>query len=144
MKTLIALLVIGSAKVWASDCLLFLEAIAQVESGGDDLAVGPCGSRGRYQLSWSAWAQWSKEPHTEAHNPTKSLAVALKHVAWIRKTVAEREGINLGDVDYREIANCWLRGVNWSRNGENWDRGIQRMEYSARVMNLFHELKTKS
>lgn len=140
MKTLLALLVIGSAKLMANDDILFLKAISMVESGEDDNAVGPCGAVGRYQMLPATWRLHSDWPIDSAKNYSMATAVALTHLKWLRKTMEVDRGF---PADYRDIACAWLRGPSWYKRTEGNHRMVVRMEYAARVMNLFNELKTK-
>jgi hypothetical protein len=145
MKTLLGILLIGVARLKANDDLLFLRAIAQVESGnanhpdGDDDVVGPCGARGRYQISEIAWRQHTKWPHTDAHHPTKSQIVALKHLQWLRGVLKKDMG---GEPMYHQLASAWLRGPGYRTTlaTESTNRFIKRLDYSGRVTEIFKSL----
>lgn len=144
MKTLIALAIIGSAKLAANDDVLFLQAIAAVESGGDDAAIGPCGAISRYQIMPSTWKQHSSWTVSDALNPNLSQAVAIKHLEWLRKTIGRDQGIPADYVEYRMLACAWRYGQFWYKRSETTERMLDRQEYAARIQNIFNELKTKS
>jgi hypothetical protein len=67
-----------------------LAAIAQVESGVHDGAVGRAGERSRYQMSESVWRKFSTEPFIRADDPAQSRAVALDYLAWIESQLRRR------------------------------------------------------
>lgn len=61
----------------------FLSAIAEVETGGNVHAVGRHGERGQYQFRKNVWRQYTTRSFFDAHNPTLSYYVALKHFDWL-------------------------------------------------------------
>lgn len=133
MKTLIPLILLGWARLSAhadDDALLW--AISQVESGGDDAAVGPCGARGRYQISGAVWFQHAPAgwDHKDAHDPRKAEIVARKHIAWIRK--------HANSTCPQYIAGCWNKGVRGWRNHCDARTGFGTgTDYTWRVYNLY-------
>lgn len=136
-RLLTAILLIASSKMMASDDALFLKAIAMVESstakcpGGDDMAVGPCGEIGRYQMMPDTWRMHTSWPLADAKIPLRSAHVAAKHLAWLKKA-------GYSD-DYEILADMWRYGVE----GWRFAPVQQRMAYTARVMNLFNEMKDR-
>jgi hypothetical protein len=137
MRYLLALLALGSARLTASDDLRFLECIAQIESAGNDNAVGRCGGLGRYQLSASVWHDRAPKnwPHEYAHSAAKSQYVAMLHLTWLRKQLdADGSGSS-----YERLAYAWLRGAHYSVTDTTQDRWTERLDYGARVMRLFKE-----
>jgi len=149
---LIALCILGTAKLKGSDDALMLRALAIVESAnahhpeGDDSAVGPCGARGRLQLSKAVWRHHAPEgwPFSDAHNKTKAEAVGLMHLKWLRKRLEEGLG---RPPEVKEIGYAWLRG--WSyyalamRDAEMRDTLLVRIAYGQRLENVYNELKNK-
>lgn len=138
MKKLILLCCLGTAKLTASQDLKLLDAIAQVESGGDAGAIGPCGSRGLYQLSELVWQQHAPKswPYSAAHNPARAQSVALTHLQWLRKELEKDPEIGVGNVTNHHLASAWLRGVNYRKSVEEERRWLERLEYCARVKAL--------
>jgi len=61
----------------------FLAAIAEVETGGNTRAVGRNGERGLYQFRSVVWRQYTSRSFFDAHNPTLSYYVAVKHFDWL-------------------------------------------------------------
>lgn len=139
MKQILALLLIGTAKLNAGDDLRFLDAIAQVETGRNDQAVGACGARGRYQISRVTWEQHApKMNHKEAQFYTKSTVVALKHLAWLRKVAMQRNG---EEPTYYKLAWWWKCGVNHSLDTESNEQLIARVDYANRVIAIMEDKK---
>jgi len=83
-----------------------LEAIAQVESGGDDRAVGKANEISRYQLRPKTWNQYAA-PRGYA-NPARSRAVAETHLRWLRGELHRLLGRPPTDFD---VAAAWELGV---------------------------------
>lgn len=134
------LLLIGRLQA-APDTRTFLRAIAQVESGGDDRAVGPCGARGRYQLSVATWMRFAPSgwPHVDAHNSVKSEVVALRNAASLRERFMEQAG---GDEKglIKFMAAGWLVGANATESAIFSPRAVN---YAERVWNLYEERKAR-
>lgn len=137
MKLLISLLLLGAAKLSASDDLKFLDAISQVESGGRDDAVGPCGSRGRFQIKESTWKALTHWPHGHAHRPLKSQIIAMK----LLKALKEELGMKPGEEDYLRLAYAWLAGGQYGKKQETNKQLLDRIGYGVRVMTILKELK---
>jgi soluble lytic murein transglycosylase-like protein len=129
---LLAICILGTAKLKGNDDALFLQAIAQVESNGDVTAHNPrCHGRGIYQIGPACWAQHSSRPHSDAHDPTIAFIVAMRHLAWLRK--------DSWATGYPQLAAMWRFGrTGWMKA----DEGV-RQDYVERVMAIFNELKTK-
>ncbi len=132
MKMILGLLLIGTAKLHASDDLLFLNAIGQVESGGRNEAHNPiCGARGYLQITKGTWHQHSDWPHELAHNGLKCQIVGLRHIQWLKKTTQT--------TDYEHLAAMWKFGATGWRDAKS----NERLDYTSRVMAIFNELKNK-
>jgi len=132
LNKLIAICLLGTAKLKGSDDALFLQAIAQVESAGDPMAYNPrCQGKGLYQIGPTCWAQHSSWPHSDAHDPTRAFIVAMRLLAWQRK--------DSWVTGYPQLAAMWRFGrTGWMKA----DEGV-RQDYVERVMAIFNELKTK-
>jgi hypothetical protein len=108
-------------------CLL--AAIAIIETGGDDHAIGPCGERGRYQITEAVWREETGQ--TAAHwrryasRPEWSRYVAARRLRRII-TVLGAEA-----TPYR-IACRWNAGVR-SRYGS------RTRDYAGRVAAVYDD-----
>lgn len=146
MNKIIALLFVGAARLTANDDMTLLRAIAMVESAdsthpeGNDAAIGPCGGRGRFQVTADTWARYSSEPHTEAHKQLKSTVVALKILRDNRAILEANPRIRKGNVTTHQLACAWLCGPNYSAYTETDKQLCRRLEYAARVLELVREL----
>jgi hypothetical protein len=131
LKKLLALCLLGTAKLTASDDLAFIEAIAHVESGNVASAIGRAGEVSKYQLMPSTWRDRTDWPLSDAKNATKAQAVALAHLQWLR-----RHGKT---DDYRTLAMMWRYGIAGWKHADV----VERAEYSARILNVFDQIKDK-
>lgn len=136
MRLIIGLLMIGTAKLHASDDLKFLEALAQVESGGNPEAVGPCGSAGLYQIHPKTWASLTERPFSDAKKPLRSQIIALKLLQRLKK--------EMGTEVYWTLACGWKFGAFYHHKIETNEQLTARLDYANRVCALFNELKNKS
>lgn len=133
MKTLFMLIALFATKVVAADIIRFINAIAQVESGGDPWAVGKAGEVSAYQILPVNWHRYTDRPITEAHRPMLSQAVALRHLAW---TIEELRKARPG-MDDHHYTSPTLLAVAW-----RWGpRGtlpltMEKIDYATRVVNL--------
>lgn len=137
---LLLLLLVGRLQATADD-RTFLWAISQVETGGNDGAVGPCGSRGRYQISLPTWQRFAPGgwTHEQAHIPARSEVVALRNVASMKKAL----NILPQDDEKRVIfcmAAAWLVGPQAS---PAWAESPHVTDYCQRVWNLYLERKLR-
>ena len=107
-----------------------LQAIALVETAGNDLAVGAAGERSRYQIAEITWRQHEPNlPHSWCKG-TLADAVALRHLRWIRRNL----GPALRD-DVAAVAACWNLGLTGYRlHGVN--------AYGRRVAAVYRHVKT--
>ena len=58
-----------------------LRALAEIETGTKDLAIGRAGEVSRYQISPGVWIQYSHLPQTAAVNPFTARNVVIKIMA---------------------------------------------------------------
>lgn len=107
-------------------------AIAQVESGSRDDAIGQHGERGRYQIQKQLWQQVSHLPFECAHDPVAAKKVTIRHLEWLEQRFREHKTIDISRVYL--IALGWHAGpqavlhVFATRN---------QREYAQRVENLY-------
>ena len=127
----------NTVKAAASDAA-FLEAIAQVESGGNLKAVGKAGERGQYQVGREAWDdasarleakgtyhnQWSKW-----RNAVVQDMIAAQHLLILRERFASA---GISDPTPEQLALAWNRGFTGARR-LRWKSN----DYAVRVGNLF-------
>jgi hypothetical protein len=97
----------------ALNITLLLVAIATVESGNNDAAIGAHGERGRYQMKADVWNQHAASVGagdftTNAHKPLIAETVAEKHAIWLAREL-ERAGV---PVTPETIAQAWNMGAN--------------------------------
>lgn len=96
-----------------------LAAIRQVESGGDDNAVGDGGrALGSFQCWRGAWQDATKYgkvnwPYSDARDANKAAQVVLWYAA------------RYGAKTDREVALCWHWGPTWRRYGDGYWRKVQ-------------------
>ena len=92
-QLLIFLALVSVLPLQAFDDQKFLDALAQIETGGRDAAVGRSHERSRYQLSHSIWDTYTTIHFRNASRPEMhavSRSIALKHLKWIKHTLASR------------------------------------------------------
>lgn len=107
-----------------------LDAIAQVESGGNDQAVGAHGERGRYQIREETWRAIAPNyPFIFAHDPAISRKVAMRHLEWLAQRVACRE-----PACANIIAIAWNAGVHAATDGYATP---EQKDYAQRVTNIY-------
>ena len=104
-----------------------IAAIAAVETGNDDQAIGAAGERTRYQISRAVWEKYSDVPFVRAHQyPGDARKVARAYVAEIQKRTGRRTSVY-------HIALAWNAGPNrhvYTRHSH---------DYARRVMNIYEE-----
>lgn len=77
--------------VWLTD--QFLDAIRQVESGGNNNAVSPKGAAGPYQFMPATWAEWGGGyPFEMASDPQIARAACKRYYIWIDATITKWQG----------------------------------------------------
>ena len=72
---------------------IFFAALAELESGGNDLVVGPSGEVSRYQITPAVWREYTRLPLRSARNPFIALAVA-RDIMLDRVALAQPSAIN--------------------------------------------------
>jgi hypothetical protein len=134
---LVALLLFGCSAIAQTDARL-LQAIGQVESGGNRLAVGDRGAAlGRYQLHASSWrdanAQLARErfrtiSRTDWRTPSSQDIVALAFLRDLRRRFAL---VGIPNPSPTQLASAWNLGFTAARN-----RGFPATNYARRVVAL--------
>lgn len=140
LLTMAVLCKAGHNYVLANDDLRLVEAIAMVESGSDDLAVGVLtrgGERalGRYQMLPSTWRDRTDWPVEYAHQHLKAQVVAVKHIQWLRKVLEKRLGE--GQVTNYHLIIAWRYGHAYVGRVETRDQFTLRQQYATRVKNMY-------
>ncbi len=116
-----------------------LVAIASVESGGNNLAVGKAGERSRFQISESVWRQHAGEKGVTAGDFATNAAthevahrVAEAHVVWLARQLEAHKR----PVTVEALALAWHLGAVGERNGPHTPAQV---DYAARVAALYAE-----
>lgn len=130
----------------SQDLSLFLDCLAQVESGRNDKAIayknGKPYARGRYQITEAVWKQHTYLPWTLAHSFYVSETIARKHVEWLD---ARLERISISAYHFRPfvIAFAWRGGLSSWENQYALDYETKQKynDYATRVANLYWSLK---
>lgn len=107
----------------------FLDCVAEIESGGNDSAIGPCGSRSRYQLSQAVWRQHTSRPFTSCRGP-QARAVAEMHLDWLLS--------NLPEPSVYWAAFAWRVGLRATKLIYNGDKTHVDCTYAQRVSLLYY------
>jgi len=135
--SVVALLLLGCSAKAQTDAM-FLEAIAQVESGMDRKAVGKSGERGMYQLKKAAWDDANALLESEKHfhyqwskwrDATAQDMIAAAHLRIIRQRF-KADGYSTPTPE--QLALAWNRGYEGAKSWNFAPNG-----YAIRVANLF-------
>ncbi len=101
---------------------VLLRAIAEIETGNDDSAIGKAGERSRYQIKKDVWFQYAKVPfESNASNVLISREVARKHITnMLIRVQTAKPGVVLTPRDFYIIWNAGFafylnRDFNFSR-----------------------------
>jgi len=138
--TLAVLFRAGSNYMLANDDVRLVEAIAMVESGADDQAVGLITARaeralGRYQMLPSTWRDRTDWPVEYAHHHLKAQAVAVAHIRWLRKVLEKRLGE--GQVTNYHLICAWRYGHAYVGKWDTNEQYVMRNQYIQRVLNMY-------
>jgi hypothetical protein len=114
----------------STDHLRLLYSLAEVETGQNDLLVGPKGELSRFQISREVWYQ---------HNPdlnfflnctdVRAEYTGLKQLWWLRK--------HLTEPTLRRLVYAWRNGL--ARTNCTLDAVIDADDYTSRVLNLYFD-----
>ena len=110
----------------AFDVTRFLEAVAEVESGGDNYAVGPKGEVSKFQILPSTWRSLTPAPLSFASDPRYSFPVARKHLFEIRQAL-HRAKIK---------ETVWTLARSWNPKGTD--------DEATRITNIYHDYDPKT
>lgn len=124
----------------AVDDTKLLNAIAQVETGEDRLAVngGERGAMGMYQVRCPAWtdanAQLKREgkqtyPRSEWRSPEAQDAIAAAYLRVIRSRLLQ---MGIANPSAEVLALCWNQGCGYARK-----HNFIANDYAVRVGNLY-------
>ncbi len=102
LKWLLGLLAAGAVSAHAG--LDKLEAIAMIESGNDDRAVGSAGEISRYQIKPRIWQRYSAS--SAYHNAQVSAGVADRYLAALEDTFQRQSGRAPTDFDRYVLWNA--------------------------------------
>lgn len=108
---------------------VYLDALAELETGGNDLAVGTHGEVGAWQCLPSVWKQFTRMPIASAQCHATALEVVLK-------VIVARTGKNPAELTPAAFAMAWH-----CPNARHLNR--ERRDYCARFCNLVAEKLTK-
>jgi hypothetical protein len=106
-----------------------LEAIALVETAGNDSAIGVAGERSRYQIAEITWRQHKPNVLHSWCRGELADAVALRHLRWIRRNLPADERN-----DVTVVAACWNLGLTGYRQ-----HGVNA--YGRRVAAVYKHFK---
>jgi Transglycosylase SLT domain len=107
----------------------FLQAVAQVETGGNPRAVGRFGERGLYQFGRDTWRRYTSRSFYDAHSPAVAHEIAVRHFDWLYQRVVD-EGRR--PTPYI-MAVAWNGGLGRALSGR---MPKSTRDYAARVTNV--------
>lgn len=130
---------IAVCRATCADDIRLVEAIAAVESGQDDAAVGPVTARGeravgRYQMLPSTWRDRTDWPVEWAHDHLKAQVVAVAHIQWLRAQLEKRLGV--GQATHYHVIMAWRYGAYYNGSKDTRQMHAERQQYFQRVKNL--------
>jgi len=106
-----------------------MDAIAQVESGGDDAAVGSQGERGRFQFTEALWKEFSPMPFERANcRSCAEVTMSRLLLAWHHELVCK-------DVPMKMRAEIIVQWFECGRHGAVTPR---KRDSIQRILNLYY------
>jgi hypothetical protein len=129
----IALGLLASPALRASERWETLEAIHWIENPRDTTQPGPCGELGAYQFRESTWRKYTSVPFARAVERPVSDDVAVRHYEWLKERLASH---GLTPTPYN-IALAWNAGLTAAVRGSV--RASTR-DYAERVTNIAESL----
>jgi len=134
-KPLMLLLCIGALNTLAQDAQR-LDALAQIESGGNDRVIGRAGEVSRYQIMPGVWRAYSRSRRYQ--DPVEAARVATLHLGALAAYYRANTGRQATNFDLYVLWNT--RAGYYARHG--FDRGrIARAVWmrAQRFANLVEE-----
>ena len=125
----IALGLLASPALRASERWETLEAIHWLENPRDSAQPGPCGELGAYQFREATWHKYTTVPFARAVERPVSDAVAIRHYEWLKQGLVQH---GLAPSAYN-IALAWNAGLCATLNGRT---SATSRFYATRVANL--------
>ena len=125
----LALSLLASLALRASERWETLEAIHWIENPRDSVQPGPCGELGAYQFREATWRKYTTVPFARAIERPVSDDVAIKHYEWLKQGLA-RHGL---EATTYNIALAWNAGLTAAVRGSV--RASTR-DYAERVTNI--------
>lgn len=131
------------------DLSLLLHCIAQVETGNNDLKIGPKGERSRYQISEKVWYQhWPTRPFYRCRGDA-AMYTAVDHICWLDRNLTY--GVWDTFKTY-PLAWCWHGGLeSWTDYNSNRKsmslntrNTVRLCNYATRVCNLYDDARRGS
>jgi len=111
------------------DLSLLLQCIAEVESGGRDDLVGPCGARSKYQITERVWYQHTTLNFRKYCSADYADAIAREHLDWLCYNKPP-------PIDPYHVALAWHVGLSGS--GQAYGITKKQSDHAQRVANLYH------
>jgi len=128
-----ALSVLASPTLRASERWETLEAIHWIENPRNSAQPGPYGELGAYQFRESTWRKYTSVPFSRAVERPVSDAVAVKHYEWIKRGLV-RNGVEATPYN---VALAWNAGLAAAISGSVQDA---TRSYAERVSNVAQSL----
>lgn len=128
------------------DHSLLCDCLAEIETGGNDTLVGPCGELSKYQISYPVWVQHST-PRLSSRDCFQRFchtiiadALALRHVQHLDNTLPRISRREVKDRAY-VIGWAWHGGMtSWTcQNKLSALRHAALHDYAERLSNLYHD-----
>ena len=129
----IALSLLASPALRASERWETLEAIHWIENPRDSAQPGPCGELGAYQFREATWHKYTTLPFARAVERPVSDDVAIRHYEWLKQGLVQH---GLAPSPYN-IALAWNGGLSAAVRGSV--RATTR-DYAERVTNIAQSL----
>jgi hypothetical protein len=107
----------------------FLNAIAQVETGGNTRAIGRQGERGMFQFNRTTWRLHTKRAFQDAHDPQVAYSVAVRHYEWLFDGFVR----NGREPTPYLMAAAWNAGLSRALSGRP---PAATRDYARRVVNI--------
>jgi hypothetical protein len=130
------LIVLGIAWSGMAPAMSFWTALAEIESGGNDYAIGNVGEVSRYQIRPEVWRAYSSSRHYA--NPAVALPIAEKYLAKLKRDFERVTGRAATESD---CVILWKSGIaGYEKKGFNPARmSAAHQDRVTRFQNLRNE-----